>query len=62
MAGPSLPHLPVEVDTSVRQVDGDVDTAPVYQTHRGKMPTSRDLGGQPPSPYVPEGPVRYAQD
>lgn len=59
MAGP---HLPLDVDPLVRQVDGENDTTDVYQTHRGKQPTTHGDHGQPPRPAVPNTHLRYAQD
>lgn len=59
MAGP---YLPVEVDTSVRQVDGDHKNRDIYQTHRGKAAPERDSKNLPPQAIVPDGPVRYTQD
>ena len=52
---PNMPQLPVPIPADQKQVDGDVDTAPVYQTHRGKKPTSRDVGQPPPEVAPMEG-------
>lgn len=59
MAGP---YLPVEVDPLVRQVDGENNGDAVYQTHRGKQPTTHRDHGQPPRPHVPQEALRYPQD
>ena len=59
---PGMPELPIDVSQDVRQVSGDVDTEPVYQTHRGKKPTSRDVGGLPPDAPRPDVALRYEED
>lgn len=57
-----MPELPHNVPTEQEQVNGARDTNDIYQTHRGKKPTSRDVGGYPPAAITPEGPLRYEED
>ena len=55
---PHLPELPVpNVSREHAQVDGTVDTKPIYQTHRGKIPEGHTSGQK----YVeaPSGLVEY---
>lgn len=59
---PGMPELPLNVPTDQRQEDGRIDKEPVYQTHRGKKPTSRSEGGLPPTAAVPDGPLRWEDD
>lgn len=59
---PGMPELPINVPREQRQEDGDVDTKDVYQTHRGKKATSRDVGGLPPNAQVPDGPLRWEDE
>lgn len=58
---PGMPELPVNVPTDQRQEDGAVDNEPVFQTHRGKRPTSRDLGGVPPKGTTPDTALRWEE-
>lgn len=56
-----MPELPVNVPRDQRQADGEVDTEPIYQTHRGKQATSRSVGGAIPNISTPSGPMRYEE-
>lgn len=59
---PGMPELPVNVPRDQVQKDGEHDIQPVYQTHRGKMPTSRDVSGPRPRMQTPDGAIRYEED
>lgn len=58
---PNMPELPLSVDPEQRQEDGVTDTKPVYQTHRGKRATSRDVGMPPPHGTTRDGALRYTE-
>jgi hypothetical protein len=58
---PGMPELPVNVPRDQVQADGDVDKGPVFQTHRGKKATSRDVGGLPPQSKTPGVALRYEE-
>lgn len=56
-----MPELPINVPTDQRQVDGTIDSDPVYQTHRGpKKPKGEH--GLPPYAPKPDVPLRYAEE
>lgn len=58
---PGMPHFPIDVPDEHEQKDGTRDHEAVYQTHRGKKPSSRNVGGLPPTGNPATGLGRYSE-